>query len=89
MLCASCLANICTLLRVGTSPPLSGLIIYKSTLKWPDYLPIEITKRVTYLEFTIDFDKSGIALPGGAKRLHQLGDRSIRRGAAQVIGSVF
>ena len=62
---------------------------YLSSLRWPD-LPLADTRGVTYLELTIDFELStGIALPGGTKRLHQQNNRSIRRGAAQTIRSVF
>ena len=66
-------------LCAGTCPASGGLICR-----------LLITRGVTYLELTIDFELStGIALPGGTKRLHQQNNRSIRRGAAQTIRSVF
>ena len=66
-----------------------ALTWYLLQLKWPDQ-PLESTRGITFLELAMDFEVStAIALPGSAKRLQQSGRKRIRRGASQVVRTVF
>ena len=77
--------------RLGSLPEnfYEALTWYLLQLRWPDQ-PTDSTRGITFLELTMDFEVStGIALPGSAKRLQQAGGKRVRRGASQVVRTVF